>query len=111
MSELPQTMRLFRRVEGRLRLAAWARSTVVALLVLAGLFAAGLLTARLTGAIPDVFSLQALAVLPAVAALAGFVFHRTPQHADVARAVDAHAGTKDLFLTTALVDRSPGEFK
>lgn len=110
MSDLTQTKRLFQRVDRRLRLASMARSSAIALFILAGLFAAGLLTARLSGTIPDVFSLQALAVLPVAALLLGVVFHRKPKTADLARLVDSFAGTKDLFLTTALLDKSPGEF-
>lgn len=98
-------------VARRLRVVAFGRSWYRSFLAIAALFAVVLLASRLLGVIPDRFQWQTLAAVPILAALAAAFLHRPATTADAARAVDRTSGAKDLFLTTALLDNAPGEFK
>lgn len=111
MHELPRSVTLLRRVALRLRLASIGRRFVLVLLVLCALYAAVLLVSRLTGVIPFDYALALIAGLPVVAALLSLAWHRRPTVVDAARRVDQYRGTKDLFLTTALLQSSAGEYQ
>jgi tetrahydromethanopterin S-methyltransferase subunit B len=69
-----------------------------------------LLAARLLAVIPDVFTWQTLLFIPAAAIILAMAAARRPNAVTCAHLVDQRAGTKDLFLTTALLDRSPGQY-
>ncbi|MFM7163424.1 MAG: hypothetical protein ACKO3P_23990, partial [Planctomycetaceae bacterium] len=108
---LASSMQLLKRVALRLdllaigrrfhRLAVWGLGAWVGLLVVS----------RLTGYGTEAFNLWTLAVVPAVCLLLAVVLHRRQTAVEAARAVDLHGGTKDLFLTVALLDKSMGEFQ
>lgn len=105
------TSAVLKRVATRLKLASIGRRLYVAFLVLCGLYAAALLASRLLGLAPEWFGPASLGVLPLAAILLGLLFHRRPTPLETARAVDRHSGTKDLFLTMALIENSAGEYQ
>ena len=105
------TQTLLARVATRIRLAAAGRRCYLVLLILGGVYAAVLLVSRLLGVIPDYFAPITLAAVPGVALVLGILLHRSPSRADAAHQVDLQQNTKDLFLTTTLLDEAPGEFK
>ncbi|MGD9855102.1 MAG: hypothetical protein AB7U20_09155 [Planctomycetaceae bacterium] len=111
MSEFPKSGSLLRRVAQRLLFAQMGDVAYRMSLGLAGLFAAMLLICRLTGLIPDWFSVPAILTLPLLAALGAAMFLRRPSTSDAARRVDAYEGTKDLFLTLTLLDNAAGDYK
>ena len=81
------------------------------LLIFSAIYAVGLLSARLLGLIPEWFSFATLAAVPVAAILLCLGWHRRPTLANAARQVDQQTGTPDLFLTAALLENAPGEFK
>ena len=105
------TSQLLQRIMTRQRWAAIGSRGYRIFLVAATLFALLLLVSRLLGIIPDVFAPAALLVVPAVAAIGGMIFHRRVSEVDAARVADEKAATKDLFLTSALIEKAPGEYK
>jgi hypothetical protein len=111
MVPLATTPRLLKRVALRLDLAAIFDSfrwfTGVAL----GVYAVALLVSRCTGYGSAYFSSWTLAMMPGLGLLLGLLFHRRPTTLDAARAVDTFGGTKDLFLTAALLERAAGEYQ
>jgi tetratricopeptide (TPR) repeat protein len=70
------------------------------------------LVVRLAGLYPeDQQHWQWLLVLPALAALGAWLFHRRVTESSAARAIDVHAKTDDLFLTMATLPSSAGEYQ
>ncbi len=105
------TTRVLRRVARRQRLAAVGRLAFLLSLVLAGAYAAAFATSRLLALIPEWSDPATLLAVPAGAVLLALALHRRPDPADTARRIDRHAGSKDLFLTATLLERSAGRFK
>jgi len=105
------TRRLLARVAVRLRLSAIGRLVFLLVLVLAGVYGAAFAASRLLALLPDWFDPMTLLAVPATAGLLALLFHRRPTTTGAARRVDEHAGTKDLFLTTTMLEGAPGEFK
>jgi DNA repair exonuclease SbcCD ATPase subunit len=107
----PRTQRLLDRTAGRLYLASlgwwlhrsWLAAAAICLLLL--------LCSRLMGLIPAAPLLQWLWVGGVVAIAAAFVVARKPAVKDTARIVDERTGSKELFLTTALLGTSTAEFQ
>ncbi len=107
----PQADRLLQNVRRRLSVGSVARATYWSLIGLGGIYAVLLLVSRLSAAIPDWFDSRSIVLVPALALLIGFALHRRPTATDAARRIDAACRTKDLYLTAALLEKSPGEFK
>ena len=105
------TLVMLRRVGTRLRLASFGKRFYLIWLGACVAYGVLLLTSRLTGLLLEGFPLTTLVAIPLVAAGLGLLFHRRPSMTEAARAVDRQSGTKDLFLTTVLLEQSPGEFK
>ena len=105
-----QTM--LKRVATRLQLASFGQRFYLFVLIVSGVYAALLLLARFTG-IPEglEFAPLSLFVIPACGLVMSAIWHRRPTPADAARHVDKTAGTKDLFLTYAMLEDSVGEYK
>ncbi len=105
------TQRLIRRTAMRLRLVAcgvWFRRAFLGgALVFLGLMLAG----RLLGVWPVRLALWAPALVPVAALVVALIGWRRPAEAAVARVIDAHGKTKDLFLTTVLAGETSGEFR
>ena len=106
-----RTAWLLHRVAVRLRLIALSRSTYVALMAAAALYGVLLLLIRLTGLIPDFLTPLTLLAVPTVALLVAVVWHARPSVAESAHTVDEWLGTKDLFLTAALIENTPGHYQ
>lgn len=105
------TMAMLARVAMRMRLARLGVWAFRGLLVAAGVYAALLLVSRLTGLIPDRFEPWTLAIVPGVAVLAGLLLHRGPTTRQAAMRADEATGSKDLFLTAAAIDGTPGQYQ
>ena len=113
MQDLPRSSALFKRVALRLRLASIGRRAFWAFVALCAAYAVFLLADRFTGIVPldEVAYLYILAGLPAAGGLLALIWHRRPTIVDAARRVDQHRGTKDLYLTVALLETSAGEYQ
>lgn len=111
MAEKSRSHDLLQRVAFRLRLASFARRLDVMFLFLCGLYAVLLLVSRFTGFGLDYFTPTSLLFVPAVALIVATLWHRRPSFTDAARAVDGFTNSKDLFLTTALIEKSAGEYQ
>jgi hypothetical protein len=113
MQDLPRSSTLLRRVALRLRLASIGRRAFWTFAVLCAAYALLLLVSRFTGAVPlqEIVYLYILAALPVAAGLIALAWHRRPSIVDAARRVDQHRGTKDLYLTVALLETSAGEYQ
>jgi hypothetical protein len=105
------TQQLLRQVFLRLQLVAVARRFQRAAWIAAGGFFVILLLSRLLAVIPNYFEPVTLLTVPAVALLAAVVWWRRPKATTTARAIDAQAQTKDLFLTVAMIEQSSGVYQ
>ncbi len=108
---MTETAQMLKQVGLRQRLALFGRRCYVSFYVLAGLYAAVLLTFRLTGKFPSRIDPYTLLAIPAGALVLGFLLYRRPTDPELARLVDQRSGTKDLYLTATLLEKSPGEYK
>src|SRR5947208_1136077 len=111
MFQLPRSLQLLKRVVVRLRLASIGARVYRAFLFCCGLYAAFLLASRLGWLWTEWATPVTLALVPAIAAIVGLAWHRRPTLLDAAKAVDRQNGTKDLFLTVALIEESAGEYQ
>ena len=132
MTNLPKSQSLFRRVATRMKLASFGVRAYIAFLAVAVLYGIGLLASRLLGVLPGWFdsiplfsfplggkpydvvipSEQFLLLPLAALAIAGIWLALRGQvtTSEAARQVDTHKGTKDLFLTLSMLDKSVGEY-
>jgi len=111
MGEFPRSQRLLHDVGWRMFAIKVVRRTFVWFLALASLYAALLLTARLTGLIPDLFAPATLAWIPAASLICALLTTRKPQADAAARCTDRSQNAHDLFLTLTMLDNSVGEYK
>ena len=94
-----------------MRLSAFGSWFGRAHLGLAVVLAVALLVSRLLGVLSAAwFRFEALLVVPALAALGATLFTRRPSADAVARVVDERSGSKDLFLTAAMIRDCPSEY-
>ncbi|MEO6787877.1 MAG: hypothetical protein ABI318_17270, partial [Chthoniobacteraceae bacterium] len=106
------TQRLLHAAGARMTLAAFGKRFHFSALVAAGLALAMLLCARLLGALPNVwFTPLTICTAPALALIVALALTRCPDSSHIARAVDARAGTRELFLTVAMIADAPGEYR
>ncbi len=107
----PRTQRLLDRTASRLYLSdfgqwlhrSWLMAAVICLLLL--------LSARLLALFPAAPLIRWLWAGAALAIAAAFAFARKPSGKTAARIVDEKTGSKELFLTAALLENAPGEFQ
>lgn len=111
MSDFPRSERLLQEVAWRMFTIKLVRRTFLWFVVLATVYAALLLTARLTGLIPDLFAPETLAWIPAAGLLFALLTTRKPRADEAARCADRSQQTHDLFLTLTMLDNSIGEYK
>ncbi|MEQ1858664.1 MAG: hypothetical protein ABMA13_01870 [Chthoniobacteraceae bacterium] len=107
---IPRTQRLLARTAGRIYFARLGGAFHRGWLVAAGVAVLALLAARLLAILPAEVVVRWLWLPAALAALVALVFTRKPQPRDTARLIDERTGSKDLFLTSALVSDASGEF-
>ena len=108
---MSHTQRLLRQTGARLFVARLGARCQQVALGGAGLYLALLLGARLLGVLPDHFTPISLLAIPALALIGAFAFARKSATSDVARVIDTRSQSRDLFLTAALLDEAPGEFR
>lgn len=106
-----KTLDMLRGVESRERLRRLGARFHLFLLICAGVYAVLLCSARLLSVIPDVFTPLTLLAPPVLALILAAVSSRGVTRAQAARMVDAHAGAKDLFLTSVVIEESIGEYR
>jgi hypothetical protein len=107
----PRTQRLLERTAGRLYLAdlgCWLHRTWLGVAVLCLVL---LLCARLLALIPAGPLVQWLWMGVVAAIAAAFLLAKKPAPKVAARVLDERTGSKELFLTTALLGTAPGEFQ
>lgn len=111
-TQVKDSQSVLEQVAQRLRLAAIGNRFYLFTLVACAIYAVLLLTSRFTGIFEGLtFSPLSLLVIPVAALLLAAVWHTKPSTAEAARAVDKNRGTKDLFLTYSMLDRSAGDYQ
>jgi hypothetical protein len=111
MAHAPLSRALIQQVRWRLELVSIAWATLWAFFAVWGVYTAAFLASRLGGLWLGFFTWESLAVIPVAALLGGLLVHRRPQTSQVARLVDQASGSKDLYLTLALLETSAGEYQ
>ncbi len=106
------TDRLLRSAAMRMQTATFGRRLHVSALALSALMFAALLCARLLALLPNAwFTPLTVCAVPALALAVAVILMRKPAPPLVARTLDARAQSKELFLTAALIEKSPGEYR
>jgi len=98
-------------VTTRLHIAVVSRRSALFTLILAGLLALLLVLAKGISLLPDVFAWWMVLFVPAVAVLAALALTPRPLPREAAHVIDERLHAKDLFLTAALLDTAPGDYK
>ena len=106
-----QTERLLAQVAHRQQIAAFADRLRWGMLGASVAYLAFLLVARLLALLPDWFTPASLCVIPATALAFAAMFARRIPANQTARLIDERTGSKELFLTAALIKLSPGAFQ
>ncbi|MCB1097571.1 MAG: hypothetical protein KDN22_18510 [Verrucomicrobiae bacterium] len=103
------------RVIGRVCLRQSARRFLtrfaVAVLVWSAIYLALVLVSRLTGTVPDVFSMATVLAVPGIALVSALVMFRATAPDEAARLIDKREQSHDLFLTALRLRRQHGEFE
>ncbi len=106
------TARLIKSAAARLKLAALGRRFHTTALAIAGLVLLSMLAARLLALLPNEwFTPLTLAIVPAAALVVSLVVPLRIAPDAAARAVDERSGSRDLFLTAALIGEESGEYR
>lgn len=112
MTDAPKSSTLMARVGHRLRVRSVAHAFYLSSMVVLVVSLLALLCNRLLGLIPREQEQPVwLLAIPVFAAVAALAFHRRVEQQAVARAIDEHAKTRDLFLTLASLESSAGEYQ
>ena len=106
-----RTQRLIAQVARRQQVAAFADRLRLGMLGAAAAYFVLLLVARLLALLPDWFTPASLLVIPATALVYAFIFTRRIPAKQTARLIDERSGSKELFLTAAMIEQSPGDFQ
>lgn len=107
----PLTEKLLAGVARRWRWAELGKRFVQWSCWLAALFLLGLMVARLSALLPDVFTPPTLLLIPALGAVLAWLTYRRVARAEAARMVDRFQGNHDLFLTAVHLDASAGTYQ
>ena len=103
--------RLVAQVARRQQLAAFADRLRWGMLGASAAYLALLLVARLLALLPNWFSPASLCVIPVTALGYALAFTHRISAKQTARLIDERTGSKELFLTAAMIDQSPGDFQ
>ena len=106
-----RTQRLIAQVARRQQIVAFADRLHWGMLGASGAYLALLLVARWLALLPDWFTPASLLVIPATALGFALVFTRRIPAKQTARLIDERSGSKELFLTAAMIEQSPGDFQ
>ena len=104
------TQRLVAQVSRRQQLVTFASRLHWGMLGAAAAYFVLLLIARLLALLPNWFTPSSLCVIPATALVYALVFARRIPAKQTARLIDGRTGSKELFLTAAMIGESPGEY-
>ncbi len=102
---------LLARVARRLRVVAAGNRLYSAFLALCIVYSAVYVVGWMLGVLSEWYHPLTLLAIPVSALLLSLFVHRRPSSSEAARAIDSQRGSKDLFLTYALIDDSVGTFK
>ena len=102
---------LVQQVAQRQQLAAFARRLRWGMLGACAAFLVAVLAARLLALLPDWFTPASLWIVPAVALAYALAMWRGIPEKQTARLIDERTGSKELFLTAAMIADSPGDFQ
>jgi hypothetical protein len=102
---------LMRRITVRRQVAFFASRFRWSILVVSALFLLLLLAARLLALLPNWFTPVSLWTVPLAALLCAALFLRRASAREVARLIDQRSGSKELFLTAAMIEQAHGEFQ
>jgi hypothetical protein len=108
---LPLTQRLLDRVAVRHFVALLAKRFHRVWIMAAGAALALVCLARLLSLIPAGVMFIGLGALAAAPVLFALLATRRPQARQAARLIDERMGSKELFLTAALIEQSPADFQ
>ena len=111
MTKRIQTQQLFARVAQRQQIAAFGTRLRQGLIGASAAYFVCLLVARLLALLPDWFTGPSLGVIPVTAIIYALGFYRRISPKQTARLIDGRTGSKELFLTTALLDESSGDYQ
>jgi hypothetical protein len=106
-----QTQRLVQRVAHRQQIAAFAGRLRWGLLGAAAIYLVLVLAARLLALLPDWFTPPSLWIIPVAALAYALAMVRRIPAKQTARLIDERTGSKELFLTAAMIEQSPGDFQ
>lgn len=106
-----RTQRLVAQVARRQQIAAFGDRLRWGMLGASALYIVLLLVARLLALLPNWFTPMSLLVFPATAFLFALFFVRRIPAKQTARLIDERTGSKELFLTAAMIEQSPGDFQ
>ncbi len=111
MLNLPESVQLLHRVARRLQALSFFRRLYLLILALCCLYAVVLLASRLSGLFSVELTPTTIGFIPLVAVFLAAILHRRPTLVDAARTIDKQSGSKDLFLTVALLEKSAGSYQ
>lgn len=111
MPVAPASEKLLASVRRRLRFRSFGRAVSLASCAVAFAYLLALCASRLTGVWTHLFPWQSLAVIPVGGLLLGALCHRRAPREAAARTVDEAIGSRDLYLTLALLDGAAGEYQ
>ena len=102
---------LLNKVAKRLQLNCILKRFQLFVIIFSALYAVLLLTSRLTGLIPDLFSLTTVFCPLLLSLLIAFLIPSKTTAKDSARIIDTKEKTNDLFLTVSTIGKANGKFK
>ena len=111
MVEGSSTGNLLNRVAKRMQVNCILKSLQLIVIISSIIYALLLITSRLTGLIPDVFSISTVLIPLFVSLLVALLIPSKVSSKDSARTVDTHEKTDDLFLTASTIGTVNGKFK
>lgn len=98
-------------VQTRLTIRQVVQRAFFLTLILAAIYFTLLLTGRLTGYFPDLFTPLSVLIVPVLAVLIAVLLPGKPDQQQAAHAIDEYGRTSDLFLTLLSVNNSQSEYK
>lgn len=105
------TQQLFDTTARRHRIALAAARFRLCAIALGAAALAIICAARLLALVPDWITPAWLLLIPALALPLAFLLTRKPTAREVARVIDDRTGSRELFLTAALIDATTGDFQ
>ena len=105
------TNQLLSSVQSRLKRNSFLGRFGLSLIIFGTIFLLTILTARLTGLVPDIFEAHFILVPIFISLALAMLLPSRIKKTDAAREVDSYAKSDDLFLTCSTLQSAAGEFK